>query len=245
MILDALTRFNLPVDKLRGQCYDGTSSMSGQFKGVRARLQAVQPKALFVHCFTHSLNLCIQDAVRSVPLLRYVMLYLHDLSSVVRGSAKRKQAVIDIVQAVDKENPALPRPLCPTRCAVPFAAINAAVKSYSVVIDFLNEVVHMTTADDSTVKAGGLARHFESGETYLAHLVAKEVFALMDSLSIVLQSSAISVTGAVEAVTVTLEQLQKLRSDENIMQLWNDVQLKISDYSLSQLQLPRHIRRPR
>jgi len=112
-----LSRFSLPVENLRGQCYDGidgASSMSGQFKVVRARLQAIQPKALYVHCFAHSSNLCIQDAVRSVPLFRDIMQCLHNLSVVVRANAKRKQAFVDIAQAVDGGNPSLPRPLCPT-----------------------------------------------------------------------------------------------------------------------------------
>lgn len=100
VVQDALTRFNLPINCVRGQCYDGASSMSGQFKGVRARAQALEPKAVYVHCFALSLNLCIQEAVRGVPLFRDVMQCLHDLLVVVRGSAKRLQAFVDILRAV-------------------------------------------------------------------------------------------------------------------------------------------------
>ncbi|CAN1148787.1 Zinc finger MYM-type protein 1 [Linum perenne] len=35
-ICDVLSQFNLQVDKLRGQGYDGASNMSGQFNGLRA-----------------------------------------------------------------------------------------------------------------------------------------------------------------------------------------------------------------
>jgi hypothetical protein len=210
-------RFSLPVENLRGQCYDGASSMSEQFKGVRARLQALQPKVLYVHCFAHSLNLCIQDAVRSVPLFRDIIQCLHDLSVVVRGSTKRKQAFVDIAQAVEGDSPTLPRPLCPTRWAVRFAAIDAAVRSYAVIIDFLNEVSYMATADNSAAKARGLASQLESGETYLALAAAKEVFALTDSLSCVLQSSTLCVSGGLSAIDVTLEQLYKMHTTSTFL----------------------------
>ena len=34
VITDVLLRLNLAISKLRGQCYDGASSMSGQVSGV-------------------------------------------------------------------------------------------------------------------------------------------------------------------------------------------------------------------
>ncbi|ODM86584.1 Zinc finger MYM-type protein 1 [Orchesella cincta] len=51
-IIDALQRFNLSLENLRGQCYDGAANMSGKFKGVKAKILELQPKAFFVHCFT-------------------------------------------------------------------------------------------------------------------------------------------------------------------------------------------------
>lgn len=38
---DALCRMNLPLSKLRGQCYDGASAMSGAKSGVAKRIQEV------------------------------------------------------------------------------------------------------------------------------------------------------------------------------------------------------------
>ena len=38
-IQDILTRLNLPIAKVRGQCYDATSNMSGVRKGVAKQIQ--------------------------------------------------------------------------------------------------------------------------------------------------------------------------------------------------------------
>lgn len=56
-ILTQLTSWQLSPDLLRGQSYDGAGAMSGKVKGVAARINSQYPKALFVHCVSHRLNL--------------------------------------------------------------------------------------------------------------------------------------------------------------------------------------------
>ena len=51
----------LQISKCHGQAYDGVSNMSCHLNGVTARIQKEQPKVHYVHCVTHSLNLCLQD----------------------------------------------------------------------------------------------------------------------------------------------------------------------------------------
>ena len=46
IIQDVLIRLGLPLDNLRGQCYDGAANMSGDQKGVQSRILALQSKAL-------------------------------------------------------------------------------------------------------------------------------------------------------------------------------------------------------
>lgn len=60
-ILDVLQRFNLSVENLRGQCYDGAAVMAGRVSGVASRILAIEPRAIFTHCQMHSLNLAVQD----------------------------------------------------------------------------------------------------------------------------------------------------------------------------------------
>lgn len=57
--------FNLPLNKLRGQCYDGCSTMSDSKSGVAKRVQDKETRAVFTHCYSHSLNLAANDYVKS------------------------------------------------------------------------------------------------------------------------------------------------------------------------------------
>lgn len=61
VITDGLCRLNLPLTNMRAQCYDGANNISGVHSGVQRRIQTDQPKAVYVHCTSHSLNLAIQD----------------------------------------------------------------------------------------------------------------------------------------------------------------------------------------
>ncbi|KAH6927504.1 hypothetical protein HPB50_004915 [Hyalomma asiaticum] len=47
---------------MRGQGYDGAAAMSGAFNGVQALILEDFPTALYTHCSSHSLNLCLSDA---------------------------------------------------------------------------------------------------------------------------------------------------------------------------------------
>jgi len=72
----------------------------------------------------------VQDTVRLVPFIRDELECLHDLAIITRGSAKRVQAFVDISAGVDMWNASVPKPLCPTRWCVRFAAVDAALSSY-------------------------------------------------------------------------------------------------------------------
>lgn len=51
VIFDSLLRYNISLNKLRGQCYDGCSTMSGARTGVAKRIAEKEPRALFTHCY--------------------------------------------------------------------------------------------------------------------------------------------------------------------------------------------------
>ena len=59
ILLSSLELIDLSIEFLIGQCYDGASNMHGHIAGVQA---AIQPKALYVHCYAHRTNLVLVEA---------------------------------------------------------------------------------------------------------------------------------------------------------------------------------------
>ena len=114
---DVLIRLQMPLDKCRGQCYDGCSTMSGHKNGVAAIIKKDEPHALFTHCYGHALNLAVSDAVMQDSLDT-----VYEITKIVKFSPKR-EAQLRIIKAdfgndsEEKDAPNI-RVLCPTRWTV-------------------------------------------------------------------------------------------------------------------------------
>ncbi|XP_037072186.1 uncharacterized protein LOC119093343 [Pollicipes pollicipes] len=58
------------IRRVVDECYDGAANMAGAFRGVQARVKAVEPRAVFVHCTAHRLNLVCQEALNGMREVR-------------------------------------------------------------------------------------------------------------------------------------------------------------------------------
>ena len=61
-ILSKLFEWQLQPQFLCGQAYDGARTMAGKSKDVPACIQSKYPKALYTHCASHWLNLCVMKS---------------------------------------------------------------------------------------------------------------------------------------------------------------------------------------
>ncbi|XP_066978824.1 zinc finger MYM-type protein 1-like [Macrobrachium rosenbergii] len=61
-ILEEFKKMDLCIDNLRGQGYDNGSNMKGKHNGVQKKILQRNPRALFVPCSAHTLNLVVNDA---------------------------------------------------------------------------------------------------------------------------------------------------------------------------------------
>lgn len=89
VVKDILIRCDLPLSLCRGEAYDGAGNMSGTRKGVSIRIQKETPVALPVHCFAHSLKLCLQDVGRQTVMVRDALDIVKDIVQLIKFSPKR------------------------------------------------------------------------------------------------------------------------------------------------------------
>lgn len=64
-IKDYLLQLGLQISSCRGQCYDGTSNMSGSRNGVASQICCEEKRALYVHCHAYALNLAVGDYIKN------------------------------------------------------------------------------------------------------------------------------------------------------------------------------------
>jgi hypothetical protein len=66
VLIDSLESFGLNIDDIRGQGYDNGSNMKGKHQGVQKRLLDKNPRAFYMPCACHSLNLTLCDMANLV-----------------------------------------------------------------------------------------------------------------------------------------------------------------------------------
>ena len=88
MIKHVLLRCCLATANCIGQAYDGAANMNGVRNGVQALMKKEANHSLCVHCFTHRLNLCVQDVTKRCKLLHNSMEFIFQLVQLIRFSLK-------------------------------------------------------------------------------------------------------------------------------------------------------------
>jgi len=116
VIKDMLCRLCIPLNKVQGFAFDDASNMSGKNRGVQALLKDDCPKALYVHCTNHSLDLVLQETARSVKLVAETLQFVKDCSNLIRESSKRRSLFASMF--ADEDNVITLQALCPTRWCV-------------------------------------------------------------------------------------------------------------------------------
>ena len=86
VIKDALVRMNL--SRCRGQCYDGTSNISGPRSGVAKQLRDEEPRALYLHRHGHALNLAAGDPIKMCKVTKDALDVTFEVSKLVKFSPK-------------------------------------------------------------------------------------------------------------------------------------------------------------
>ena len=88
-IKDVLIRCQLRLSQCRGQAYDGASNMMGRLRGVATQIQVTEAAVIPVHCLSHCLNLCLQDAARKCQPIRNALNIVMDICQLIKFSPKR------------------------------------------------------------------------------------------------------------------------------------------------------------
>lgn len=104
IVMDVFVRFGIPPSKCRGQCYDGAANVSGGLTGLQARVKEIEPRALFVHCNAHNLNLVVQDAVEKIMQVKNFVGIVKELINFIRDSPKRCARFKEIQEELREDN---------------------------------------------------------------------------------------------------------------------------------------------
>ncbi len=242
VVKDCLLRCSLPITNCIGQAYDGASNMSGVRSGVQVLMKKETDSCLYVHCFAHSLNLCIQDVVRKSELLSNCIEFILQLVQLIKFSPKRLSLFQNIQQQIrfGDDSAAVPsslRPLCPMRWTVRHSAIDRVLNNYKALMSGLRQVEE--GHDEYAAKARGLLIQMESFELYFSFKLSFVVFAAAEQLSINLQAKDTTVGEGLKGAHLLQAHVSILRSDSKFSAFYEDV-LQSSQELTDEPVLPRY-----
>ena len=129
-ILDALLRFQVPVAKIRGQCYDDCSTMAGTRGRVAAKMQEIESRAVFTHCYGHALNLSVGDTIKQSHIMKDCLDTCYEFVKLIKFSPKREAMLQQLKEEMGSEASSI-RTLCPTRWTVRAESLASILANYN------------------------------------------------------------------------------------------------------------------
>jgi hypothetical protein len=236
-IRDSLCRFNLSLEKLRGQTYDGASNMSGIYSGCQAIIKQLQPLAIYVHCCSHCTHLVGNAACSASTIVANSIQLVNEFGVLCNSSGKFKSLFTKISSCEDVPTKSI-KPLCPTRWLVRLKAIKATLQQYGLILSTLEEAESACSTEVS-VKASGMLHRFLKGEVVLSLNIAAKILEPLECLNRATQSPKATVVGIVEATSCVWNRLQALRDEEEFNLILIDVDNTITNLNLEPLSLPK------
>ncbi|KAL4127023.1 hypothetical protein QTP88_011221 [Uroleucon formosanum] len=223
-IVNGLNSCGIDCSNMYGQGYDGASNMSGRFKGTQKIVRETCPKALYVHCAAHSLNLAVStscdiQAIRnSLGLVEKMYCFLN--------TPKRKNVLLSVINESDMDTRSKSiKHLCATRWVERYTAINDFVELFPYVIQTLEKICEWN--DTTSTDANILMKAMDS-EFLISLQVIKVLFSYGLPLCKLLQKVNLDLKEAVDLAEVTVATIQRLRGNitEEFKQLFKEADKK-------------------
>lgn len=211
-ILDILMENELPVEKLRGQGYDGAANMSGIYNGVQAEILKVSPNAYYVHCAAHNLNLVLNDSVKNVVEIRNFYDLVESVYVFFGHSIKRWA----LLQSITNAKITIKK-LTPTRWSSRHDALEALRFRYVDILKTLAKIMLTSTNKAEVNEAKSLRNHLEKFETVFLVVFQNKILKNIDALSKLLQKKEQNIEAASKMFTTATEIINQMRNNFDVI----------------------------
>ncbi|XP_030964331.1 zinc finger MYM-type protein 1-like [Quercus lobata] len=226
-ICAVLSRYNLHIENIRGQGYDGASNMRGEWNGLQALFLKDCPYAYYVHCMAHRLQLALVKASREVKDVHQFFDHLVNIINIVVGSSKCNDE-LQHAQAEQVENMIASNEIetgrganqigtlqraGDTRWGSYFQSICSLIKMFDATCKVINTIFEEGANYKQRGDAEGAYQVLTSFEFILILHLMKEIMGITNVLCQDLQQQSQDLLNAMHLVSTTKSFIQKLRDD--------------------------------
>ncbi|XP_057658484.1 52 kDa repressor of the inhibitor of the protein kinase-like [Diorhabda carinulata] len=179
--------------------------MAGINKGVQARVLKEYPRASFILCTSHSLNLVVSDGARSSVKSTSLFGVIQQLYTIFAGSTKRYCIVSEHIQSLSLKQ------VCETRWEARISLIQAIRYQYAEVRQALIELADSVDDPKTVSEAQSLIKHMEDFSFLTCLIVWHDFLFQVNVVSKTLQGKMADLTSAKKLLDNCQEFLSSFR----------------------------------
>ncbi|KAG6413965.1 hypothetical protein SASPL_126681 [Salvia splendens] len=207
-LMDLLEHFELNVDDVRGQGYDNGSNMKGKHQGVQKRLLEINPRALYMTCACHSLNLTLCDMAQSCGKTISFFGVIQRIYTLLSGSTKRWKILTDNVPKLTVKS------LSTTRWESRINSVQAIRYQTPQIRAALLEVVRSSTNDPKSVSdAENLVTALENFEFLCGMVIWHDILFSINMVSQKLQSKIVCMDATIHQIEGVISYFKRYRDE--------------------------------
>ncbi|XP_068703325.1 52 kDa repressor of the inhibitor of the protein kinase-like [Montipora foliosa] len=222
LIINTVRDLGLTMDNCRGQSYDGAGNMAGRYVGASTLIQNQFPKAIYVHCMNHRLNLCVADTC-SLSMVQNMMGTVRKLSEFFSNSPKRQHHLVDkIKELLPNSNHRILIDVCRTRWIARIDGLDRIVELLVPVLSTLEDV-QLNKDKNGVVRAGTWnpksrddARSLLNAVTFgfiVTLVIVKYILNLTRPATVKLQSEEMDILKAEQEITTLQNALKDMQTN--------------------------------
>uniref|UniRef100_A0A8C5AGU6 HAT C-terminal dimerisation domain-containing protein n=1 Tax=Gadus morhua TaxID=8049 RepID=A0A8C5AGU6_GADMO len=194
-------------DKLVSQTYDGAAVMASALNGLQAKVKAIAPSAMFVHCYAHRLNLVLSQGAKCLSECRVFLASLSGFATFFSKSTKRA----NFLESAGCSR--LPRN-APTRWNFTSRIVNTVANNYDGLLQTFDNIIADKTMDDDTLDcAKGFVRKLEDFEFVFMLYTYEQIFSETDVVVDIVQQRAMDVLYCKKRIESLLAFVKEKRSE--------------------------------
>lgn len=209
-------------NNLYAQAYDGAASMQGQYSGLRTLIQQQCPRAKYIWCCAHVINLVIVDMCDSCLDTRN---FFGEIQALVEYFGARKRTACFI----NHQKLLYPGQVCrrlkflsSTRWTSHDRAIDVIYEKYTAIVESLEELT-LSTDRSTSSQAISQLKNVTSYKFILMMKFMKNIFKITTPVSVYMQSPKLDFIEAMHLVDSAQKRIEQLRNDCKYNELIDEV----------------------
>lgn len=203
--LKKLEELGIPIEYCRGQGYDNGANMKGCNSGVQKRILEINPKAFFVPCGCHSLNLVLGDMAKSSKIAMTLFGILHQVYLLFAASTQRWAILKSHVKDLTV------KPISETRWECRIDSVKAVRFQVGSIYDALIEVSESANDPKARTEAAALAHQIKNYQFLVSLVIWYDLLLQVNIVSKLMQSDSMKLDIAIQCLGKTTDFLSSYK----------------------------------